>query len=216
MPIVRVMAVPRPVLLALLGLALCVAAFLATRGADDPSESITASPTPAPVAPAKQGAGPDAKAAKRAEAKKAEPADETKADAERALERAQKEAGTQKPAKPEPAKPAQPPAESRQDVAVRVTSALGRGDAVVFLFTHHGAADDTSTRLAVKSLAGQKHVTVVRAGLEDLAEFRPVLSGAGVSQVPSIVVAHADKPARLLEGYVDPGTLRQYVADALR
>jgi hypothetical protein len=57
---------------------------------------------------------------------------------------------------------------------------------------------------------------VVRAGLEDLTTFRPVLSGAGVSQVPAVVVAHAGKPARLLEGYVDSGTLRQTIADALR
>jgi hypothetical protein len=31
-----------------------------------------------------------------------------------------------------------------------------------------------------------------------------------------VVVAHAGKPARLLEGYVDSGTLRQTIADALR
>jgi hypothetical protein len=57
---------------------------------------------------------------------------------------------------------------------------------------------------------------VVKAGLEDLAQFRPVLEGAGVSQVPSVVIARKGKPARLIEGYVDRGTLRQSVADALR
>src|SRR4051812_25849789 len=53
------MAVPRPVLLALLGLALCAAAFMATRGAREPGgDSVAVAPvTPAPAvhkaAPAK-------------------------------------------------------------------------------------------------------------------------------------------------------------------
>src|SRR3954447_26242779 len=61
------MAVPRPVLLALLGVALCAAAFLATRGAQDTGGSVTAVPTPAPTAPAPKAthAGPKAKHAGR-------------------------------------------------------------------------------------------------------------------------------------------------------
>ena len=57
---------------------------------------------------------------------------------------------------------------------------------------------------------------MVRADLKDLSTFRPVRSGAGVSQVPAVVVAHAGRQARLVQGYVDPGTLRQTIADALR
>ncbi|MEA2448930.1 MAG: hypothetical protein QOG63_862 [Thermoleophilaceae bacterium] len=217
------MAVPRPVLLAVLALALCAAAFLATRGAKDPQGAITAAPTPAPAA-----APPAAKhhAPKPAKTHKAAPpAGATEAAAERAVSRgaraAQAATGTDRarkaragaqPAKPQP-KPAKPTA---QQTAVEVTKALGAGDVVVFFFTHHGAADDQRTRQAVQALHGRKHVVVVEAGLEQLADYRPVLAGAGVSQVPSIVVVHADKPARLLEGYVDPGTLRQTVADALR
>jgi hypothetical protein len=216
------MAVPRPVLLAVLGLALCAAAFLATRGAKDPEGAITVAPTPAPAAP--EAAKPAPKAHKAA------PARTTEAEAERALRRAAEAAapGTdharKAPAEREraaskPARPADKPAakpRTAQQTAIEVTRALGQGDVVVFFFTHHGAADDQRTRQAVESLHGQKHVVVVQAGLEDLADYRPVLAGAGVSQVPSIVVVHADKPARLLEGYVDPGTLRQNVADALR
>jgi hypothetical protein len=181
------MAVPRPVLLALLGLALCAAAFMATRGAREPGgDSVTAAPAaPAPVvhksAPAK------AKAA------------------------------VHKAVKPQP-KPQAAPAHrsASQRTAIKVTKALAQGDAVVFFFTRAGAADDTGTRQAVKSVLGRDHVMVVRAGLKDLTAFRPVLSGAGVTQVPAVVVAHAGKPARLLQGYVDPGTLRQTIADALR
>jgi hypothetical protein len=191
------MAVPRPVLLALLGLALCAAAFMATRGAREPGgDSVAAAPvTPAPAvnkaAPAKAKPAKPAKAADKAPVHKA--------------------------AAPQP-KPeaAAPQRTSAERTAVKVTKALGRGDAVVFFFTRAGAADDTGTRQAVQAAQGRPHVMVVRAGLEDLTAFRPVLSGAGVSQVPAVVVAHAGKPARLLEGYVDSGTLRQTIADALR
>jgi hypothetical protein len=218
------MALPRPVLLAVLGLALCAAAFLATRGAKDPGGAITAAPTPAPAAtpaPAKQQ---PAKHASRAH-KAAPSQSDTEAQAERALESASQaatpsnrhESARKAPADQAPAKPAPKPAKpTPQQTAVEVTRALGKGDAVVFFFTHHGAADDQRTRQAVQTLHGDKHVMVVQAGLKELADYRPVLAGAGVSQVPSIVIVHADKPARLLEGYVDPGTLRQNVADALR
>ena len=188
------MAVPRPVLLALLGLALCAAAFMATRGAREPGgESVAGVPaTPAPVvhrsAPAKsQHSKAAAKPGRHA-------------------------AATREPKQPA----AVPHRTAAERTAIRVTKALARRDAVVFFFTRAGAADDTGTRRAVKAIRGRPHVMVVRAGLKDLAAFRPVLSGAGVSQVPAVVVAHAGKPARLLEGYVDSGTLRQTVADALR
>jgi hypothetical protein len=207
------MAVPRPVLLALLGLALCAAAFLATRGAQDPGGEITVAPTPAPVAPKKSDAGPAPKEAREKPAPAPKPAErnESQSAAERALQGAEAAArdvsGQAKPATAE---------RSTHDTAVEVTRALGNGDVVVFFFTHHGAADDQQTRQAVATLQGSKDVMIVKAGLKDLADYRPVLAGAGVSQVPSIVIVRADKPARLIEGYVDRGTLRQAVADALR
>jgi hypothetical protein len=212
------------VLIAVLGLALCAAAFLATRGAKDPDGAITASPTPAPAASApKSKSGAAADKAHKAQSNKHEaaaPQEAKPAKHEAAAEQDATKAGSadkaptkahRQAAKPEHAKPADP-----RETAIAVTKALGKGDAVVFFFTHHGAADDQRTRQAVATLRGHKHVMIVQAGLEQLADYRPVLAGAGVSQVPSIVIVHADKPARLLEGYVDRGTLRQNVADALR
>ena len=211
------MAVPRPVLLALLGVALAAAAFLATRGAQDPGGEITVAPTPAPVAPKKSDAGPAPKQAREtpAPAPKAAERNESQSASERALDGAEAAARqvSGQPAKPEAAAPAQ---RSPHDTAIEVTRALGDGEVVVFFFTHHGAADDQQTRQAVATLKGLKDVMIVQAGLKDLADYRPVLAGAGVSQVPSIVIVNADKPARLIEGYVDRGTLRQAVADALR
>ena len=59
-------------------------------------------------------------------------------------------------------------------------------------------------------------MSVFTVGLEDLETYRPVLAGAGVSQVPAIVVVKAGRKARLIQGYVDSRTLRQTVADARR
>ena len=200
------MAVPRPVLLALLGLALCAAAFMATRGAREPGGSVAATPAaPAPAKAAKHAAGVKPHAAKAAH----------KAPAHTATKPQTHAAKPQAKPQPKAAAPARH-LSATQKLALRVTKALGRGDAVVFLFSRPGAADDTSTRQAVKAAQREPHVTVVRAGLNDLSTFRSVVSGAGVSQVPAVVVAHAGKPARLLQGFVDSGTLRQTVADALR
>src|SRR3954454_12372465 len=233
------MAVPRPVLLALLGVALCAAAFLTTRGAQDPGGSVTAVPAPAPTPPAPKAnhAAPKANHAKpkanhsapkthapnpqpkpepRHQAKpEPKPVTPTK-PASPAVALAAVEAGAQAVTQPG-AKPTAPPAPKPQpSLAARVKSALNRGDAVVFLFTRAGAADDTGTRQSVATLHGMKRVMVVKAGLKDLSRFRPVLAGAGVSQIPSVVIAHKGGSARLIDGYVDPGTLRQNVADALR
>ncbi len=190
------MAVPRPVLLALLGLALCAAAFMATRGAREPGGSAVTA-TPVAPAPATHRAAP-------ATHKAAKPA--SKAEVHKVA----------KPQQPQKAAAAKPHESAAQRLVVKVTNALAHHRAVVFFFSRPGAADDTGTRQAVNAVAGNPRVLVVRADLKDLSTFRPVLSGAGVSQVPAVVVAHAGKQARLVQGYVDPGTLRQTVADALR
>jgi len=214
------MAVPRPVLLALLGVALCAAALLATRGARDPGGAVTSVPTQAPPRAAVKPAVKPAHHAKRAHDARTskQPAARHRAAAPSTpLDGVRDAAGAAAPGKSHarqaPAKPGLvPPAET----AVRVKAALVRGEAVVFFFTRAGAADDTGTREAIKSVRSMKHVMIVRAGLADLTAFRPVLAGAGVSQIPSVVVVHRGKPARLIEGYVDRGTLRQNIADALR
>ena len=194
------MAVPRPVLLALLGIAASAALFLATRGASDPGGSVTPAPAPVAAAPAKHSAV----AKHAAKPQHAAPAKVAPAPG--------------KAPKPQPQRAARPAGVSAATLAkaAMVRKAMARGYAVVFFFTSPGAADDAATRAGVDSLDGMRRVVVVRAGLNELTAFRPVLAGAGVSQVPAVVVASAGHPARLLEGYVDGGTLRQTVADALR
>jgi hypothetical protein len=195
------MAVPRPVLLAILGLALCVTALVAVRGfgtGDD--ELVAPAPIPATPTPAKKAA--------------------TAETGTRGRARPRVEQAT--PGTPAAAKPAGKV--SKAEVAklkdsalvVSVAKALGQDDVVVLFFSRPGAADDTGARRAVGELRGVKGVQVFSPRFEDLENYRPILAGAGVSQVPSIVIARPGRKAQLVEGYVDRQSLRQQVADALR
>ena len=87
---------------------------------------------------------------------------------------------------------------------------------MVLFLTRSGAADDAATRKAVASVKDMRKVSVVQAGLDDLVDYRSVLSGAGVSQVPAVVIVRTGHKATLIEGFVDGKTLRQNIADALR
>jgi hypothetical protein len=204
------MTLPRPVLIALLGVALCAAAFLATRSANDTGDVVSTAP---PVEqPAKQPAAkPAKKIANGPQAQNAAPAQDKPAAA-----KPHKATPTDtKPAAPT-AKPDAPAVSPEVAKTLPAIKALARGDVVVFFFTHAGPADDTGARQAVNAIRHDKGVSVFTAGLKDLETFRPVLAGAGVSQVPAVVVVRAGQTGRLVQGFVDARTLRQTVADARR
>ena len=189
------MAVPRPVLLVLVGLALVVAAFLASRNGQD--ESVTP-PAKTDTAPGLEAANPG------------KPSGGSDA--------ATRQAQPGKPQKPAVKKPSAKPAVPA--VVDQAAAALARDDVVVLFFSKPGAADDTQARLAVDAIDDMKHVSFFKAGVEQLAAFRPMLdspSGSvGISQIPATVIVRPGRKAVLLQGFVDPGTLRQNVADALR
>ncbi|TML84174.1 MAG: hypothetical protein E6G07_00180 [Actinobacteria bacterium] len=169
------MAVPRPVLLALLGLGLIASVFLVTRSGSNESVSAPshapARPMPAPARPAP--AQPH-KPATAPSAAKAHPA----------------------PAKNVPARRPDKPAAKPAPVAK--------------------APAPTGLRAAVDSLRGVPRVHVFDASLDEVAAFRPMLSDIGITQVPSTVIVRPGRKAVLIQGFVDGGTLRQNVADALR
>jgi hypothetical protein len=198
------MAVPRPVLLALLGFALIVSALLATRGVGG-TETVTA-PT-APAAKPKPVQAPAHTAAPKAH--KAAPA-------------AKRPATKHHAAKPKVApKPAAKAAVTKLPAGVSprilpVVRALGQDQVVVLFFSQDGSADDSATRAAVHGVEGMKGVAVFNAGIDQLAMYRPILANVGVSQVPAVVVVRPGRNAQLLEGFIDKSSLRQAVADALR
>jgi len=201
------MAVPRPVLLAILGLALCVTALIAVRGVGVGEEEAVA-PAPIPTAPAE----------------KAQPAQ----PGARGRARTRPRADQATPAKPaEKASKSESPAGkklSKDQVAklkgdaqvVSVAKALGQNDVVVLFFSRPGAADDTGAEQAVKKLHGVKGVQTFSPNFEDLDDYRPILAGVGVSQVPAIVIVKPGRKAQLVEGFVDRQSLRQQVEDSLR
>jgi hypothetical protein len=179
------------VLIALLGLAMLIAVFLATRNSQ--SESVTPPATPAkPAAP--KTAAPKADKPARPETRQSQ--------------------------SPEPAKPAAPqkpkPAADVPRQVREAAAALEKNQVVVFFFHTPGPADDTGARVAVRSLERMKRVEVIEADLADVGAFRPMLSQLEISQVPATAIVRPGKQAVLLQGYVDAGTLRQNVADALR
>ncbi|HEX8741704.1 MAG TPA: hypothetical protein VF712_01090 [Thermoleophilaceae bacterium] len=184
------MAVPRPLLIALVGLTLLIAAFLATRNSQ--SESVT--PPATPTKPAAPQSGPAAHKPSRAEARAA---------------RAPKPQPKPAPAKPKP-QPDVPPQ------VRRAAAALAQDNVVVFFFTKPGAADDTGARIAVSSLEGMKGVKVFKADIAEVGAYRPMLAQLEISQVPATAIVRPGKRAVLLQGFVDAGTLRQNVADAQR
>jgi hypothetical protein len=213
------MTLPRPVLIALLGLALCAAAFLATRSANDTGSAVsTAAPETHQAAPASPAAKQAVKKhASKPQAHKAAPAQHKPAQHKAApVDKASKP--ETKPAVPatKPQTPPKAPVSPEVAKTLPAVRALARGDVVVFFFSHAGPADDTGARQAVNAIRHDKGVSVFTVDLQDLATYRPVLAGAGVSQVPAVVVVRAGKQGRLVQGFVDARTLRQTVADARR
>ncbi len=203
------MAVPRPVLLAILGLALCVTALVAVRGVGTGEEDAVA-PAPIPTAPAQKAQpqpGARGRARTRPRVEEATPA--------KPAEKKDKAAANDKPAGQKLSKEQVAELRSKAEV-VSVAKALGQDDVVVLFFSRPGAADDTGARQAVAKLDGMDGVQVFSPKFEDLDQYRPVLAGVGVAQVPAIVIAKPGRKAQLVEGFVDQQSLRQQVEDALR
>jgi cell division septation protein DedD len=198
------MAVPRPLLLALIGVLLMGVTFTAARNARDrsDSDSSTSSAQSAP-APAKPKA-----AASRPEASASAP----KAAAARPKAAAAAKPEAARPAHQAHAKPNQRP--SVIDRQAAVARAIGRGRIVVLFFFQRHASDDAATAKAVRGVRGVRGVTVFTDEINHVGRYRKLIGAVGVSQAPATVIVDSKRRARLVEGYVDAQTLAQEVADA--
>lgn len=192
------MVLPRPLILAIAGLVLLLLSFVVIqRGRTVTDSPAVAQRTPAPV--------------DRQPAVKAEPKDNpgVRREARR----------PDRPASTAPAAPAAPAVPDRGGVPARAARALEQGRVIAVLFTLEEAADDSATRSALRSLKtgpGKSRVAVFSDSIANVGRYSRLVGGLGISQVPSIVIVDSERQARLLEGYVDAGTLRQSVADAQR
>lgn len=212
------MVLSRPVILAVTGLALVVMAFSVI-------QRQRVAPEPAPVAdrvtPTEPNpvAGADPRPAKPAKPGKDGSA-KPKPDRRPGASKDKPSAPAGRPSKPAPAlAPTPARAQGRTGVPAAVRRALANRQVTVLLFTAGGAADDAATRTALESVRGgkgKKGVAVFVDGIGNVGRYSEIVGTLGISQVPSLVIVDRAQQARLLEGYVDAGTLRQYVADAQR
>ena len=195
------MALPRPALLGILGAVLVLVAFVATHTVGKHSSG---SSNPAPVSAAKPKQAPAKKAA-ASPAKHAAPA------------RASKPTAAKRSHTVKVKVPAGHEAGASVGLPVTVAAALARHKVVVLYFGGPGA-DDALTAKSVKQLKASagRGVAVFMDKLSNLADYRRVVEGLDVSQAPSIVIVDRAKKARLFEGFIDAGSLRQDVADVTR
>lgn len=199
MPIPVSMPVSRPLLIALGAAMLALVAFFASsamRGSET-----TSAPEPKPAeAAAPKPSKPDiaqSKPSARPEPAKADPSSSVKADPPKA--------GAPKAA------------QTSAGVPGRVQRAVQGGRTVVLFFYQRGGADDSATARSVAALRGRRGVAVFTAPVSRLGDFRAVTGKLGISQAPAVVIVGRkgkDGSARVVEGYVDPQTLAQEVADS--
>jgi hypothetical protein len=114
------------------------------------------------------------------------------------------------------AKPAQPAVEPGQGLPAGVARALDAQRVVVLFFYEPAGADDQATRAAVRAVrsAGSR-VRLFSDTVAHISNYRRVVGTLGISQTPAMVVIDKNRNARLFEGFLDAGTIRQSVRDAL-
>lgn len=115
-----------------------------------------------------------------------------------------------------PAKPKQPTVAAGSGLPSGVAHALNAGDVVVLFFYDPAASDDQATRAAIRAVhsAGGR-VSLFQDTVAHISRYRRVVGSLGISQSPAMVVIDRNRHAELLQGYLDSGTIRQTVRDAL-
>lgn len=94
-----------------------------------------------------------------------------------------------------------------------VQRALDDRKLVILFFYKPGSADDEATARGVAALRSSS-VAVFTDPVDRLGKYRQLIGGLGISQAPAVVIIKRDRTARVIQGYVDPATLAQDVADA--
>ena len=182
-----VSSLPRPVLLALVGVVAVAGLFLVTRGGQDSG----APATPAPS----QTAQPTSPSASTPEAA------------------AQKNAQQDKTAAPSPDKGK---AGSR-GLPGPVAKALEAKKTVVILFWNKNGVDDRSVKHSVDRLSRRNgQVVKFTDTVKNLSRYTRITTAASVNQTPSVVIVNKRGQAEVLNGYYDYQTINQFVSNASR
>jgi len=181
------MAISRPLLFALIGALALLAVVMGMRvmGGGQEEGRQTSAPTSASTAGTPSGQS-SAKTAPSRAARPRQPA---------AAKRAAKEARASDPQTP-------------------VLRALAQRKVVVLFFGQYRGADDRATRRAVRAVGRKRGVAVFADSINDVSDYPRVASGLGIQQSPSTAVIDRQGRARVVEGFLDEGSLSQLVADA--
>lgn len=115
------------------------------------------------------------------------------------------------------AAPEQPKVTASPGLPSDVARALDAGKVVVLFFYEPAGADDQATRAAVRTArtAAGNRVRVFQDVVAHISDYRRVTGSLGIAQSPAMVVIDKKRNARIFEGYLDSGTIRQTVRDAL-
>ena len=115
-----------------------------------------------------------------------------------------------------PAKPTQPPVTAGSGLPSNVARALNADEVVVLFFYDPAASDDQATRAAIRAVHGAGgRVALFQDTVAQISKYRRIVGSLGISQSPAMVVIDRNRHAELLQGYLDSGTIRQTVRDAL-
>jgi len=219
------MPISRPLLIVLAAAVLALVGFYATQGGRQSTgdEAAEVAPPPLPTSedgPTSVAVKPDGPAAAEPKAKTgrsagADRTDGAKAGADRidgtkagrAESAAAREAAAAKSAARRRARA------ERIGMPLSVSKALEARKTVVLFFRGSPSADDHATARAVAGLRG-RGVAVFSDRIGKLGRYRAVVGDLGISQAPAVVIVDRKRSARVVQGYVDPTTLAQDVADS--
>jgi cytoskeletal protein RodZ len=184
---VTVSSLPRPVLLALVGVVAVGALFMVSRRGQD--SGAPASPAPS------QTSQPTSPSASTPEAP------------------AQKNAQQDKTAAPSPDKGE---AGSR-GLPGPVAKALDAKKTVVILFWNRRGVDDRSVKHSVDRLSRRNgQVVKFTDNVKNLSSYTRITTAASISQTPAVVIVNKRGQAEVLNGYYDYQTINQFVSNASR
>ena len=180
------MAISRPLLVVLVGALVLLAATTAVRALGSGGGEAPATQTAA----SGTAGGADASATRASKPKARPPARQTAAKEARKAAKA-------------------------DDPQARVLRALAARKVVVLFFGQYRGADDQATRGAVRAVGrDHKDVAVFAASIKDVSDYARVVASLGIQQSPSTVVIDRRGQARLVQGFLDAGSLHQLVTDA--
>lgn len=100
------------------------------------------------------------------------------------------------------------------NTARKVRAAVDSRRKVVVLFQNPRGLDDRATARSVRALKGDVKAALFVDDVANVASYGALGLSLGVSQAPSTVIIDRKGSARVIEGFVDTGTLRQALADA--